>query len=72
MQLISTSGIVYMNEHHVVVDGQDGIELLMSNRGQLGHVPDSPLIHGHVDFPHRALIDKNRSVMLLYRTFQIY
>lgn len=40
-----TSWLVHMHEDHVIVCCQDGVELLVTNRGQLGHVPRLTLVH---------------------------
>lgn len=40
-----TSGLVHMHEDHFIVCCQDGVELLVTNRGQLGHVPRLTLVH---------------------------
>ena len=40
-----TSRLVNMHEDHFIVRCQDGVELLVANRGQLGHVPSLALVH---------------------------
>lgn len=40
-----TSGLVDMHEDHFIIRCQDGVELLVTNRGQLGHVPHLTLVH---------------------------
>lgn len=44
-----------MHEDHLVVRCQDGVELLVTNRWQLGHVPRLTLVHRDVDHPQSAL-----------------
>lgn len=44
-----------MHEDHFIVRCQDRVELLMTNRRQLGNVPTITLIHWHVDCPQSAL-----------------
>lgn len=40
-----TSRLVNMHEDHFIIRCQDGVELLVANRGQLGHVPCLTLVH---------------------------
>lgn len=40
-----TSRLINMHEDHFVIRCKDGVELLVTNRGQLGHVPRLTLIH---------------------------
>lgn len=42
---VLTSWLVNMHEYHFIVRCQDGVELLVTNRGQLGHVPGLTLVH---------------------------
>lgn len=44
-----------MHEDHFIIGCQNGVELLVTDRGQLGHVPGLPMVHGHVDDPHGPL-----------------
>lgn len=44
-----------MHEDHFIVRCQDRVELLMTNRRQLGNVPTITLIHRYVDRPQGAL-----------------
>lgn len=50
-----TSGLVHVHEDHFLIGCQDGVKLLMTNRGQLCHVPSLTLVHGHMDDPQGAL-----------------
>lgn len=50
-----TSGLVHMHEDHFLIGCQDGVKLLVTNRGQLCHVPSLTLVHGHMDDPQSAL-----------------
>lgn len=40
-----TSWLIDMHEDHFIVRCQDGVELLVTNGGQLGHVPRLTLVH---------------------------
>lgn len=40
-----TSGLVHMHEDHFFIRCQDGVKLLMTNRGQLSHVPRLTLVY---------------------------
>lgn len=47
-----------MHEDHFIIGRQNGVELLVTDRGQLGHVPGVPLVHRDVDHPKCALQNK--------------
>lgn len=55
-----TSRLVDMHEDHFIVCCQDGVELLVTDRGQLGHVPRLTLVHRHIDCSQSALQRKRR------------
>lgn len=44
-----TSWLINVHEDHFIIGCQNGVELLMTNRGQLGHVPGLTMVHWHVD-----------------------
>lgn len=48
-----------MHEHQVIVSGQDGVKLLVPNRGELGHVPGLALVEGDVNAPCGTLGNQN-------------
>lgn len=50
-----TSWLINMHEDHVIIRSQNGVELLMANRRQLGHVPSLTMVHRHVNHPQCAL-----------------
>ena len=50
-----TSSVVHVHEDDVVVGSQDGVELLVTHSGELGHVPVLSSAHRHVDHTLGAL-----------------
>lgn len=50
-----TSWLINMHEDHVIISSQNGVELLVANRRQLGHVPSLTMVHRHMNHPQCAL-----------------
>lgn len=46
-----TSRLINMHEDHFIIGSQNGVKLLVTNRGQLGHVPCVTLVHRYMDYP---------------------
>lgn len=62
-----TFGLVYVHEDHVFISWQNGVKLLVANRGQLCHVPVLTLVHRHVDHPHSSLQGHRDAAIKCYK-----
>lgn len=63
LPVVLTARLIHVHEDQVLVGSQDGVELLVSNGGELGHVPALPLVQGDVDAPRGPL--RSQSIVIL-------